>query len=192
MLHSLVMQAQASADVFSLQFCSTHVRATETVYLYTRKAYCVFISNWNYSRAQTSTRAQIHASSQPFIPLHSQKRQTPQLYYIALRYASHAGRWRQTPERRVLELPVLVQPSPHLIRQAVFILFNGVPQGIVSALDVVEHKGVAAEVWSRSVGGETPAELSLEAAGHGELLPAPDDTAVVGGIAEVGVDDVVA
>ena len=52
----------------------------------------------------------------PLIPSYSQERQTPQLNDIALRDSTNPWRWWQTTQRCVLELSILVNPSPDLVR----------------------------------------------------------------------------
>jgi hypothetical protein len=91
----------------------------------------------------------------------------------------------------VLELPVLVPPSPDFIRQVSFALLNVIPQGVVCIFDVVVHTHDASEVWPLIGRRGASNKLLLEAAGYGDLLTAPDYAAVVCGDAEIRVDDLV-
>ena len=106
-------------------------------------------------------------------------------------------RWWQHSQRRNLEVPIPINPRPHLPRQLTLILLNHIPKLIIRRLDIPINRVITTESRYRrgsllpfmptatrdgrvGVGGDlAAAELELKTLGHHGEWPGPNDGAVV-------------
>lgn len=93
------------------------------------------------------SRKAFHSLTQPLIPRHSNKRQTPQLPYITLRLAQPSRRRQSSKLNKVKPCLSIIRPAPQFERQVLHIRVDEIPQVIVRADEVLVDWSVRAEVW---------------------------------------------